>query len=505
MSDEAMEARGVFAAACGVAGAAGSTTGVELTPAAEIRAYVDKVWPSFLDDLEALVVVPSVVDESCAAAGAPWGLECYRALCVAMDVLRRQGLAVVDCDGYVAYGELVGETPEQVATIAHVDVVPAGEGWTVEPYAVTRREGVLLGRGVLDDKGAALASIYAAGFLARRVRSGWKPQRTLRCILGASEESGMMDVRRYLVDHESPAFLFTPDAEFAVCCGEKGCVNAEVVHAVDSAGAIIEFAGGVARNAVPARAEALVHMGARMNGLPRAEGIDVEPVGGGVARIVAHGVAGHAAEPAGTVNAIGVLVAYLAACGICSAAEREFLGFCKRALGAWDGSGLGIDVADELFGGLTCIGGTVRTQAGRFVLTLDARLPGAADVERVSRRIEDVARECGCEVRITHTREPFTMDPQSPEVMVLRRAYEEFAGRPAVPFAIGGGTYAHHFPRAVGFGPLDRTEPLPDWVGPEHGPNEGIWEHQLKRALAIYIRSLESLLNSKVGTDSEFD
>ena len=55
------------------------------------------------------------------------------------------------------------------------------------------------------------------------------------------------------------------------------------------------------------------------------------------------------------------------------------------------------------------------------------------------------------------------------------------------------------------WGPLDRTEPLPDWVGPEHGPNEGIWEHQLKRALAIYIRSLESLLNSKVGTDSEFD
>lgn len=71
MSDEAMEARGVFAAACGVAGAAGSTTGTELTPAAEIRAYVDKVWPSFLDDLEALVVVPSVVDESRAVAGAP--------------------------------------------------------------------------------------------------------------------------------------------------------------------------------------------------------------------------------------------------------------------------------------------------------------------------------------------------------------------------------------------------------------------------------------------------
>lgn len=162
---------------------------------------------------------------------------------------------------------------------------------------------------------------------------------------------------------------------------------------------------------------------------------------------------------------------------------------------------MGIDVADELFGGLTCIGGTIRTQAGSFVLTLDARLPGAADVGQVGRRIEDVARECGCEARITHVREPFTMDPQSSEVMALRRAYEEFAGRPAVPFAIGGGTYAHHFPRAVGFGPLDRAEPLPDWVGPEHGPDEGIWERQLKRALAIYIRSLESLLNPKVRID----
>lgn len=140
-----------------------------------------------------------------------------------------------------------------------------------------------------------------------------------------------MDVRRYLTGHEPPAFLFTPDAEFAVCCGEKGCVNAEVAHAVDGAGAIIELTGGVARNAVPARAEAIVRMDTCMDGYLAPRGSMWSP-SRRVARIVAHGVAGHAAEPAGTVNAIGVLAAYLAACGICSAAEREFLGFCKRAL-----------------------------------------------------------------------------------------------------------------------------------------------------------------------------
>lgn len=458
----------------------------------EIWAYVNEAWPALLADLEALVAIPSVVDESAAAPGAPWGPECRRALDVAMSIARRQGLEVTDCDGYLAFGDLAGEGSEQVATIAHVDVVPAGEGWSVDPYAVTRREGVLMGRGVLDDKGAAVASLYAAGYLARYVFAGWKPRRTLRCLLGASEEAGMMDVRHYLAHHEPPRFLFTPDAEFAVCCGEKGCVNAEVSHEVDGAGIIAELEGGVARNAVPARASALLRVCA--DELHEAEGVEVLPAGEGLACVVAHGVAGHAAEPAGTVNAIGALVAYLRGLGCCGVREDGFLAFCERALGAWDGSGLGIDVADELFGGLTCIGGTVRTEGGRFVLTLDARLPGAAGVDWVSERLRATAAECGCAAKITHTREPFVMDPESAEVMVLRRAYEEFSGRPAVPFAIGGGTYAHHFPAAVGFGPLDRAEPLPAWVGPEHGPNEGMWEHQLKRALAIYIRSLEALL-----------
>ena len=458
----------------------------------DILAYVDGAWPDFLRDLSTLVAVPGVVDESAAAPGAPWGPGCRKALDLAVDMARRQGLEVTDCDGYLAYCDLAGQTSEQVATIAHVDVVPAGEGWTVEPYAVTRRDGVLLGRGVLDDKGAALASLYAAGYLARRVSAGWRPQRTLRCILGASEEAGMMDVRHYLAHNDPPRFLFTPDAEFAVCCGEKGCVNAGVSHVADPAGAIAELAGGVARNVVPARAEALLRAGA--DALPAAEGVEVEPAGDGLVRVIAHGVAGHAAEPAGTINAIGVLAEYLAGCGVCSAGEREFLAFCGRALGAWDGSGLGIGAADELFGGLTCIGGTARTEDGRFVLTLDVRLPGAAGVSWVSGHLEEAARECGCAARIAHTREPFVIDPESDEVMVLRRAYEEFSGRVATPLVIGGGTYAHHFPCAAGFGPLDRAEPLPAWVGPEHGPDEGIWEHQLKRALAIYIRSLEELL-----------
>ncbi|MBU0713231.1 ArgE/DapE family deacylase [bacterium] len=44
---------------------------------------------------------------------------------------------------------------------AHMDIVPAGEGWDTDPYDVIEKDGMLIGRGTLDNKGP-LASIMAA-------------------------------------------------------------------------------------------------------------------------------------------------------------------------------------------------------------------------------------------------------------------------------------------------------------------------------------------------------
>src|SRR4051812_39292059 len=43
----------------------------------------------------------------------------------------------------------------------HVDTVPPGEGWTVEPFALTRRGERLIGRGAADMKGAIAATMLA--------------------------------------------------------------------------------------------------------------------------------------------------------------------------------------------------------------------------------------------------------------------------------------------------------------------------------------------------------
>ena len=46
--------------------------------------------------------------------------------------------------------------------MAHLDVVPAGDGWSVtEPYMPVIKDGRVYGRGSADDKGPAIAAMYA--------------------------------------------------------------------------------------------------------------------------------------------------------------------------------------------------------------------------------------------------------------------------------------------------------------------------------------------------------
>src|SRR5260370_27256762 len=49
----------------------------------------------------------------------------------------------------------------------HIDVVPAGDGWTVDPFAGVVRDGRIFGRGTCDMKAGIAAAIYAAEAIRR--------------------------------------------------------------------------------------------------------------------------------------------------------------------------------------------------------------------------------------------------------------------------------------------------------------------------------------------------
>src|SRR5207244_7150746 len=49
----------------------------------------------------------------------------------------------------------------------HIDVVPAGDGWTVDPFGGLVRDGKIYGRGVCDMKAGIAAAVFAADAITR--------------------------------------------------------------------------------------------------------------------------------------------------------------------------------------------------------------------------------------------------------------------------------------------------------------------------------------------------
>ncbi|WP_321973346.1 Sapep family Mn(2+)-dependent dipeptidase [Paratractidigestivibacter sp.] len=460
----------------------------------DVDAYVDEIWEDAVEDIRTLVKIESVEDRAHAEPGKPWGPAANVALVAAERIAERLGLAVTDLDGYIGYADLAGASDACIATIAHTDIVPLGLGWNFPALDVTRKDGYLIGRGVLDDKGPFILSLYAAHFFARRVEAtGEKLPYTLRCIIGNNEETSMGDVPVYLERCGEPAFCFSPDADFPLICGEKGITQGQFRTAEAAAdGRIVELDGGTVANAIPGLATALVRADAAA--LPAAENIEVEPAGEGLARISAHGIGGHASMPAGTANAIGLLARYLLDAGLVDDASRAFVELQRELTEDTDGTHTGIASCDDKFGPLTCIAGTVRTVDGHFVQTIDSRYPTSTTGDAIAARMGELAAAHGCAYTKLEDKVPFYIDPECPEISTLLTTYSEYTGKKAEAFCIGGGTYARKFKRACAFGPHENNPDEPAWVGMEHGADEGISEADLKRALKIYIVSIARLM-----------
>ena len=447
----------------------------------KIDAFIAANKEQILEDIAALVAINSV--EGTPTEDAPYGEGPRAALDKTLELAAGMGLATRNCENYIGYAELAGADPEKyLATICHVDVVPVGNGWSQEPFKMQIRDGWMIGRGVADDKGPMVATLYALKFLKEE---GVSLRYPIRAMVGDNEETHMNDVEYYLKNYPAPVFCFTPDAEFPVCNGEKGHFGAELVSPVCN-GEIKEFEGGVANNAVPDRASALVETD--ITKLKNAPNITLEPEGNGV-RIRGWGKSGHAAMPEGTVNAIGLIVDCLLKSGVCTPQEEAYLQVLHTLHASTDGSALGIAADDGLFDPLTIIGGTIEMKDGIIRQSFDCRYPTNTDPEKMTAAMEKI---CGAAARIENvtSRVPFYIDADSPAIQTLINTYNDVTGEGKTPFTMGGGTYARHFPYAVSFGPEHTDIAIPDFAGPMHGANEGTPFEKLIEALKIYILTL---------------
>ena len=457
-----------------------NTISIDENRLSDINRFAEAHERDIVRDIVRLVRIPSV--EGPAEPGAPFGVESRRALDCALQIAAELGLDTVNCENRIGYASVGAEQGQgYLATITHVDVVPAGDGWNEDPFMLREREGYLIGRGVMDDKGPSVLCLYALKYLKD---SGLPLRYPVRALLGSNEETGMGDLEYYNANYPAPLFCFSPDADFPLIHGEKGIYHGRLISRHMPVN-VLEMTGGVAPNAVPAKASALV----RAETLSNTDAVSAEQLEPGLWKLSAVGISGQASMPEGTVNAIGRIVDYLLENNIPTAEELPYFRFLARLHAATDGSGLGLQSSDDYFTPLTAVGGKISTENGVFTQTIDCRYGISTSGDRISALLRDAAGDAA-EIQVDADNAPFYLTLDNPAIQACMESYNLITGENARPFTIGGGTYARHFPNAAAFGPEHPERPAPDFAGPIHGIDEAARLSDLMEALKIYIVAL---------------
>jgi acetylornithine deacetylase len=109
----------------------------------------------------------------------------------------------------------------------HVDVVSPGAGWTVDPFAATRRGRSIFGRGAVDMKGGLAAMIMAVEAI---VRSGARPRGTITIGTVVDEEAGGMGTLAF-VDrgYKADACVLTEPTDLAIAPLCRGILWGKIV------------------------------------------------------------------------------------------------------------------------------------------------------------------------------------------------------------------------------------------------------------------------------------
>lgn len=468
------------------------------------ESWIDSHKDEFISEITQLVRIPSVSRADLAEPGAPFGRDCRRVLDHALERGRFYGFDVIDHDGY-AGSICLGSTDAEssIGIIAHLDVVPVGDGWIYPPF-----EGVYLpeydaivGRGTDDNKGPAVLGL----FVMRMLRDLGVPLRHgVRLMCGMSEETGMQDMTALLNRCEKfPKLSLVPDSSFPVNYAQKGSVDAEL--SIPCEGTLLSFDAGTVRNVVPDHAECILSSTeaevteafARLD--PElTSSLSVSATERGTV-ITATGRAAHAAGPAAGVNAIRLLTRALDASGLlvgsCAKAVR---GVCELTADPF-GESEGVAFRDDVSGELTLVYGVAHLRDGVLYLSVDSRCPITCDPETLCDRLTNGAwAERGFSVTRRETSKPFYIPEDDPRVVGLQELYKTITGRDDRPYTMGGGTYSRVVPNAITFGSGIATSKSPSDLLPEghgacHGKDEIVFMEQIYTAAKIYLLAIAFL------------
>ncbi|MBR0228623.1 MAG: Sapep family Mn(2+)-dependent dipeptidase [Clostridia bacterium] len=454
----------------------------------KIEQLLSQYREEMMETVQKWVRIPSVKGD--AAPGAPFGVEARKALDTAMADCEKFGLKTQIFDGYAGHADLgEGNTRDAIAILAHLDVVPVGDGWTKEPFGGERADGKIFGRGTSDDKGPAVAALYAM----RAVKEAGVPlRRKVRLILGCDEECGSSDMAYYKKVTEMPRSGFSPDADYPVINIEKGGSHVRFVGDLCPEGLqVLSMQVGERANVIPGFASALVEgdedLAVKAEEAGKKLGFPVKAtVGNGAVILETTGLTGHAAFPSHGKNAIGQMLLIFKELGV----QGALLELADGVGMTYNGENLGIAMRDDVSGELTGSLDIIRIENGKVEAIMDVRYPvlfhPGRMYELLNQRLQYLkAEDAG-------TRPPHFVSDKTELVQELLEAYHEVTGGEKRTIAIGGGTYAQSMEEGVAFGAL-----FPGEVEMAHQADEYITEESLFQNARIFARAIIRLAGKK--------
>ena len=427
----------------------------------QLDRIIDEMREKLLASIQANVSIKSVGGEP--EEGAPFGTGPKRALENFLDISKGLGFETDCFENMVGWAEYGEKEAPMVCILGHLDVVPEGDGWTYPPYGAEIHDGKMYGRGVVDDKGPVICSLYA---LKAIVEAGIPLKNRVRILVGTNEESGSMAVRQYVESgQELPVAGFTPDAHYPLINGEKGILICRGEAPFDPEGdlQVISLKGGIADNVVPAHCEAVLKVvPPLMEKLrysidnwegPERTSASYQENEDGTITLSVEGVSAHGSTPHVGINSIAWMVKLLLTLGV-TGEQGKFLASVNRLIGTeYHGESLGICLYDDVSRYTSLCWGTLEAAEGKVSFTINPRYPVTFSEEDVLPILTSAFEKEGISLTVTMKDDPLFMSEDSELVQKLMKVYREKTGGDEKPLAIGGGTYAKTMPNILAFGP----------------------------------------------------
>ena len=431
----------------------------------------------------------------------PFGQEVHKALETVLELGKNMGFEVKNVGNYAGHIEFKGKSDKIMGILGHLDVVPAGNDWSFDPFGGEIKDGKIYGRGTTDDKGPVISCLYAMKALKE---SGYIPDLTIRLILGLDEETTWDSLAYYFEREPRPAYGFTCDAEFPIINGEKGSITFELAKKFAKNNVegltLKSLKGGVAPNSVADSCRVVVNC-------PKVEqyedikekiaiyreetGYKVNYKGVGKSlEITSTGISAHGAKPELGLNAISVMMDLLGRFSFVNEDLNDFVAFYNQYIGfEVDGKSIGIGLSDEPSGNLTLNVGMaeIGKEVGKFVL--NARYPVTFTEEDVYRKLDELLTRYNIGLIKKSHLIPVYFPKDSKMIKDLMAIYQEHTGdMESQPEVIGGGTYAKATPGIVAFGAL-----FPGDEDLMHQKDECLAIDRLEQMTKIYVDAIYKL------------